>query len=430
MYTIADITKIVGGILEGNSETPIEFICTDSRKIQYPNASIFIALKTSKSDGHNYLKQATKQGVAALIVSENISSEIPYIKVSDTLEALQKLATHHRNEFSVPVIGITGSNGKTIVKEWISYLLQDTFAICKSPKSYNSQIGVPLSVWSMNKKHTLGVFEAGISQAGEMEKLARIIQPSIGVFTHFGDAHDSGFKSRKEKLQEKAKLFSSCETVVCSDSNKLAIKEFSKMPVNLFTWGSSVASKLHVFKNTDQTFTLTYQGNSSSVSLPYNDKASLDNAFSSIATCLVVGISLETILGKLDHMPVIDMRLQQVYGLNNNHLVLDYYNSDFQSIVIALDFLKQQHSKTKTTVILSDILQSNLPPEELYGKVNKLLKNNDIDEFIGIGPSIQQHANKFDLDSAFYQTTEEFLNKYPFHQLKNQTILLKGARLF
>ncbi len=430
MYTIAEITKIVNGSLEGNSETTIEFLCIDSRKIQHPNASIFIALKTAKSNGHHFIDKAISQGISALIVSDNDQYDIPTIKVNDTLIALQKLAQHHRSLFKIPVVGITGSNGKTIVKEWISFLLQDDFSICKNPKSYNSQVGVPLSVWSINTKHNLGVFEAGISKPNEMDKLANIIRPTIGVFTHFGDAHAAGFTSEMEKLKEKIKLFYSCETVVCSDINPVVINEIKNTSASLFTWGSSVACNLHVFKNTDQTYTLTYKGDSYSTELPFSDKASLENAFNSIATCLVLGVSLSSLLAKLQKLPAIDMRLQQVDGLNNNHLVLDYYNSDYQSLVIALDFIKQQHAKRRTTVILSDILQSNLEPKELYKKVNVLLQNNGIDELIGIGHNIQQQANEFGVASTFFSTTEEFLKTYSFHQLKNQNILLKGARSF
>ncbi len=429
MYSLGQIANVVGGKLNGDSHLMIQNIYTDTRKTIQEN-SLFVAIATSINNGHYYLENAKKQGAVAVVVSTELNVDIPYILVEDTLVALQELATFHRKNHTLKTIAVTGSNGKTIVKEWIASLMSTTHKVCKSPKSYNSQIGVPLSVWRLREEHTLGVFEAGISKPGEMVKLARIIQPSIGVFTYLGDAHAANFESQEQKLEEKLKLFDSCDVVVLPSNQREALSGLKDKNKKLFTWGSEVSCDLHVMPSLSGAFTLTYESKSYPLKLRHRDVASLENTFNAISAGIVLGENIDSLLERVPGLPLLDMRLQEVAGVSNNQLVVDYYNSDYQSILIALDFLKQQKLKPSTTVILSDILESDLGEIELYTKLNKLLVSSGVSKLIGIGPKLMVNQGLFPESSVFYKNTSDFLQRHPIYQLKNQNILIKGARKF
>ena len=429
MYSLGQIANVVGGKLNGDSHLMIQNIYTDTRKTIQEN-SLFVAIATSINNGHYYLENAKKQGAVAVVVSTELNVDIPYILVEDTLVALQELATFHRKNHTLKTIAVTGSNGKTIVKEWIASLMSTTHKVCKSPKSYNSQIGVPLSVWRLREEHTLGVFEAGISKPGEMVKLARIIQPSIGVFTYLGDAHAANFESQEQKLEEKLKLFDSCDVVVLPSNQREALSGLKDKNKKLFTWGSEVSCDLHVMPSLSGAFTLTYESKSYPLKLRHRDVASLENTFNAISAGIVLGENIDSLLERVPGLPLLDMRLQEVAGVSNNQLVVDYYNSDYQSILIALDFLKQQKLKPSTTVILSDILESDLGEIELYTKLNKLLVSSGVSKLIGIGPKLMVNQGLFLESSVFYKNTSDFLQRHPIYQLKNQNILIKGARKF
>ncbi len=429
MYSLGQIANVVGGKLNGDSHLMIQNIYTDTRKTIQENA-LFVAIATSINNGHYYLENAKKQGAVAVVVSTEPNVDIPYILVEDTLVALQELATFHRKNHTLKTIAVTGSNGKTIVKEWIASLMSTTHKVCKSPKSYNSQIGVPLSMWRLREEHTLGVFEAGISKPGEMVKLARIIQPSIGVFTYLGDAHAANFESQEQKSEEKLKLFDSCDVVVLPSNQREALSGLKDKNKRLFTWGSEVSCDLHVMPSLSGAFTLTYESKSYPLKLRHRDVASLENTFNAISAGIVLGENIDSLLERVPGLPLLDMRLQEVAGVSNNQLVVDYYNSDYQSILIALDFLKQQKLKPSTTVILSDILESDLGEIELYTKLNKLLVSSGVSKLIGIGPKLMVNQGLFPESSVFYKNTSDFLQRHPIYQLKNQNILIKGARKF
>lgn len=429
LYRLRTIADIVNGKLRGNGDLEIVNIYTDTRSSRQ-NSALFIAIKTAKNNGNTFVQSAVNQGAVAVLVSEVPKINCPYILVKDTLEALQKLTKYHRSRFNIPTIAITGSNGKTIVKEWISTLVNEDHVVCKSPKSYNSQIGVPLSVWRLNEQHTVGIFEAGISQPHEMDNLRAIIQPTLGVFTHLGDSHSANFESLEQKLEEKLKLFATCQTIVCSASQPEVITAIQKLGKKTFTWGSTAACDMYVAKSASDNYTITYRGDSHPLKLPNSDKASEENALTSLATALALGCQIESLLPKVATLPTIDMRLQQVEGAAGNTLIFDFYNSDFQSIDIAFDFLKQQNSKEKITVILSDILESNLANDQLYADVNTVLQKHAISKLIGIGKEISNAQNAFDMPATFYPDTASFLQQHPLHTLKEECILLKGARLF
>ncbi len=430
MYTLSQIAQIVGGSLHGDGHLQIAQLYTNTRRIQVKDHSLFFAIATEKNDGHNYIDHAIKLGVTALVVSQKPTIDCNYILVENTLTALQKLSSHHRANFNIPTVAITGSNGKTIVKEWLSELLSSSYTVCKNPKSYNSQIGVPLSVWKLSSQDEVGVFEAGISQAGEMVRLEKIIQPTVGVFTHLGDAHASNFSSDQQKLIEKLTLFDNCETIVVSANQPEVLAAIRNKGKKVFTWGANMMCDLHVTRSTEGAFVATYQGNSELISLPFADKASIENAFTAASAALALGLTLSTVASHLTKLQPVDMRLQQINGQNNTQLILDYYNNDYQSVVMALDFLNQQKTKNQSVVILSDILESNLSDEKLYKTINKLLISSGISSLITIGSKMQQQQSVFDLPTTAYASTEEFLKKHPLHTLQNATILLKGAREF
>ena len=431
MYSLNEIAKIVNGKVYGDGSIVVQHLYTDTRKIQEKENALFFAINTNKDDGHNYISLAKNLRIYAFVVTQKPKIDCSYILVKDSLKALQLLTKKHREKFQIPIIGITGSNGKTIVKEWVSYLIKDSHFVSKNPKSYNSQIGVPLSVWQLRDVHTVGVFEAGISKYNEMANLNNIIQPNIGVFTYIGDAHGNNFKSRRDKLLEKIMLFKTCEVVICSNTQKEVVDEIRKAHLKTFTWGFDKSSNVIFKKNSTENYTVQYLDEEVLLSTTFSDKASLHNAFTSISTALYLGESLENISSLVRTLPVVDMRLQQVRGIHNAQLVLDYYNVDYRSIVMAIDFLNQQKIENqKCSIILSDILESNYRGKNLYKKISALLENNKIVEFIGIGEHLKDNKKYFTVKSFFYKSTEDFLERHPMHQFKNQMVLIKGARKF
>ena len=429
LYSLAEIAQIVDGTLHGDGSLSIVNIYTDTRSSRQ-HAALFIAISTTKTNGNTFVPQAISQGAVAVLVSAIPNIGCNYILVKDTLYALQKLATYHRAQFTIPTVAITGSNGKTIVKEWVSTLLSDQYSVCKSPKSYNSQIGVPLSLWRLNFNHTVGIFEAGISEPNEMDNLRKMIQPTVGVFTHLGDSHSANFESTEQKLEEKLKLFSDCETIVCSVHQPKVVSAITKLGKKTFTWGSATQCDLHVVKTISGEYTVTYKDNSYLLKPANADKASVENTFTALATALALGAEIEHLLAKVSLLPTIDMRLQQVEGMQGNTLILDFYNSDFQSLEIAFDFLKQQNTQEKITVILSDILESNQSAAQLYKDVNTVLLKNKVSQLIGIGKELSNAQSLFKMPSTFYPDTASFLKQHPVYELNNECVLLKGARVF
>lgn len=431
MYSLEKIAEILGGEVFGDGSIEIKYLYTDTRKIREKENALFFAIRSNKDDGYNYISQAHNVGIKAFILTQKPKIKCSYILVKNSLHAFHLLTKKHRENFQIPLIGITGSNGKTIVKEWVSHLLKESHIICKSPKSYNSQIGVPLSVWQLNNLHTVGIFEAGISKYDEMDRLVEIIQPEIGVFTYLGDAHGNNFKSLRDKLLEKLKLFKKAKIVICSNTQKDVINEIQKADLKLFTWGFEPSSNVLIKTINEHLYNIQYCEEKLQLSLPFSDKASIHNTFTSITVALYLGETLDSIKKKIKTLPSIDMRLQQVKGVHNTQLILDYYNVDYQSITMAIDFLNQQKIENqKCSIILSDILESNFKGKRLYKKINNLLSNNKIDELIGIGENIEKNKECFSIKSKFYNTTEAFLEKHPTHLLKNQMVLIKGARKF
>jgi Alr-MurF fusion protein len=446
-YTPAQLADIMQGSLHGITDVPLQisFLLTDSRRISFPRTAVFFALKSKKNDGHKYIGELIEKGVSCFVVSslprnKTLLTRGIFILTENTSEALHVLAAAHRSTFTYPVTGITGSNGKTIVKEWLSMLLAPQLRIVKNPRSYNSQIGVPLSVWNMDEDHQLGIFEAGISRAGEMENLQRIIFPQWGIFTNIGPAHDEGFPDIEIKVFEKLKLFSNSETLVfCSHHTTVAgcISQWAKNHphVKLTSWGYQNNDdvkilSLQILKD-DSHLEIEFNKRVYSFSIPFTDHASLENLMHCLTFIFVHDLYQPELAGrvtKLEHLP---MRMEMKQAINNCLLINDSYSSDILSLGIALDFLSSQVSRKQKVVILSDIQQSGLKATDLYRQVAALLKEKGAEILIAIGKEIARHHESFEqLDAMFFDDTRSFLKKFDFGKLHNMGVLLKGAREF
>lgn len=445
-YSLREIASVTGGELSGNAEgIEIHHLCFDSRSIDYPFSTLFFAIKTARHDGHKYIAETYEKGVRAFVISdkkvfENLSTEIrngaAFILVGNTVDALQALAAHHRQKFHIPMIGITGSNGKTVVKEWLFQLLQPDFKIVRSPKSFNSQIGVPLSVWQLDESHTLGIFEAGISLPDEMEKLAEIIRPDTGIFTNLTDAHQAGFSSQKEKALEKLMLFAGAKKLVYrSDYEVLrsAIDEtFRGNDVELVSWsfGGDQYAKYRVNSISKSELQIETVSGKNTLAIPFTDNASVENILQCYMWMREMGYGHEIIQERVKSLHPVEMRLELKEGINGCTIINDSYNSDIQSLSIALDTLNQQNQHATKTLILSDILESGADEKTLYGDVAALIRQKGTSKFIGIGPALIRNKDLFQAGSRFYPGTDEFLSEYEVESFINEAILLKGSRVF
>ncbi|MBL0309156.1 MAG: bifunctional UDP-N-acetylmuramoyl-tripeptide:D-alanyl-D-alanine ligase/alanine racemase [Bacteroidetes bacterium] len=455
-YTLEEIaTAVVGTLAVHKSEfSAIKEILTDSRKLIHPTETIFFAITGPKKDGHDYIIDLYQKGVRNFVVNKvpdlKNFPEAGFIIVKDSVVALQKLAEFHRNKFDFPIIAITGSNGKTMVKEWLYQLLHEDFNIVRSPKSYNSQIGVPLSLWQINEDHELGIIEAGISEPGEMQKLAKMIRPSIGLFTNISEAHSEGFLSMRHKTKEKLNLFINVKMLIyCRDYPEInqSIAEINALSkgvnetdsrIRTFTWslnGEADVNVINVMQKAYQSYiSCMYQGKELDFQIPFIDKASVENAIHCACVMLYLGKDVSVIQERVKHLTGIQMRLEMKEAVNNCTLINDSYNSDIGSLKIALDFLKQQQQHPKKTVILSDILQSGRSEVELYLEVAQLMGENKINRLIGIGPSLSRQKRLFEKNANLqwecYESTDDYLKHLDTSSFQDEAILLKGARKF
>ena len=444
-YYISEIASLIQAKLVSNRKDNmgIATLLTDSRNLSISNNCLFFALETSRNDGHKYIVELYNKGVRNFVVQQipnelKNADDVNFLVVNNSLKALQTLAKTYRERFSIPIVAITGSNGKTIVKEWLAYLLHEDENVVKSPKSYNSQIGVPLSVWELLPEHDLAIFEAGISQPNEMERNQRVIQPTIGIFTNIGTAHDEHFISRSQKISEKLKLFSDAQLLIYSTDYSEITKEIEaneilcKTPT--FTWGHNKNSTLQILSvNTNGATTsidALYKNEKIAITIPFSDKASIENALHCWAFLLSKNMPQATIAAQMKRLPIIEMRMELKEAINNCSVINDSYSSDYYSLQIAVDFLNSQQQHAKKTVILSDILQSGRNENELYAEIARLLGTKNIHRIIGIGAEISRQADKFSIAKSFYPDTETFLQTFDFATLHNETILLKGARIF
>lgn len=441
-YTLAQIAKIIDGKCHGNGSRIVNLLSIDSRSVWQGNNVLFFALKGPRNDGHTYIPDLLEKGVQCFVISNSKvlseNSNGNYLVVKNTIKALQELAAYHRQQFQKPVISITGSNGKTIVKEWLFQVMHASRKIAKSPKSYNSQVGVPLSVWQLDSDYDFGIFEAGISQPGEMDRLETIIQPTIGLITNIGEAHQENFTSLEEKVKEKLKLFKHVVTIVYCKDHKLiheAIQDDDEYSdKTIINWSSEGTATIQVtnisFHGGNTMLTAKYQGKSIHIEIPFTDKASVENAINTWVVLLSIGFNQSDIRERMKILSPVAMRLEIKKGENECTLINDSYNSDIVSLGIAIDYLKQQAQHSKRTIILSDIQQSGMKSADLYNEVTGLLNNGSVNRLFGIGEEISSCRQCFTIPASFYSSTDEFLQIMSKQQFENEAILIKGARQF
>lgn len=445
-YTIEKITTLIGAHHYGENAADVAFILTDSRSLCFPEETLFFALQTNRNDGHKYIPELYQRGVRNFVVTDvpadrtETYPDANFLKVSNTLKALQRLAERHRDEFDIPVVGITGSNGKTMVKEWLYQLLSPEMFVTRSPRSYNSQIGVPLSVWLMDEHTQVGVFEAGISKPGEMAALRAIIRPTIAVLTNLGTAHQENFSSMEAKCREKLVLFHDARTVVYDADDAIVRRIVSETDIQGETIAWSRRDKNAAFyvsevKKEDAMSVVSYiyKGVAGRYSLPFIDAASVSNSIICAVVALQLGLSRDALDRRMRLLEPVAMRLEVKEGQHGCTLINDSYNSDINSLDIALDFMNRRpdHKGRRHTLVLSDIYQSGKASRELYKEVSDLALKRDVEKFIGIGPQLCAQAEEIQLpEKFFFHTVEQFIHSEVFRSLHNEVILLKGARKF
>ena len=447
LYSINEITKVIHAECVGNFQGSIEWLLTDSRSLCFPDETLFFALKSKRNDGHKYIPDLYRHGVRAFVVSQVPKGTFPdgiFLVVPNPLKALQQLTEAHRQRFQIPIIGVTGSNGKTVVKEWLYQLLGPDKVITRSPRSYNSQIGVPLSVWQLNEQSQLGIFEAGISEMGEMRALQSIIRPTIGIITNIGGAHQENFFSKEEKCQEKVQLFKNCDVVIYNGDSPMISDCVTKamLTAKEIAWSRFDSEKpdaerplfISNIEKSDDSTTISYQyiGISDKYTIPFCDEASIENSINCLATCLYLMVPPEVIVERMAKLDPVAMRLEVKEGKNECVLINDTYNSDMSSLNIALDFLyrRSEARGMKRTLILSDIFETGRTVTSLYREVAQLVESKGINKLIGIGPDISSAAKRFNTEKYFYPTANDFLKSREFKRLHNEVVLIKGSRKF
>ena len=440
-YSIEKVATLIGARRYGEQETTIGWLLTDSRSLCFPEQTLFFALRSKRNDGHKFIDELYRRGVRSFVVEQEPADyqtaypDANFLKVPSPLAALQRLAERHRDEFDIPVVGITGSNGKTWVKEWLYQILMPTMRVTRSPKSYNSQIGVPLSVWLLNEQTQVALFEAGISEPGEMLALHDIIQPTIGVLTSMGSAHQENFRNMDEKCMEKLQLFRDTEVIIypSDDDTVSRCVRRSQYQGERIGW-SRYSDKAPMYVKTEgRKVSYIYKGVEGSYEIPFIDEASIENSISCATVALYLGMTPEEVAERMAQLEPIAMRLEVKDGQRGLTLINDSYNSDVNSLDIALDFMNRRPEQTGKgkTLILSDIYQSGETPAELYREVADLIRKRGVDRFIGIGPEIMAQAAQFGVGQKwFFKDVEQFVQSSVFQEMHDEIVLLKGARPF
>ena len=447
LYTPEHIATILVAKHYGASgSTPITYLLIDSRKLVFPSTTLFFAIKTSTGDGHGFIPELYHSGVRNFVVT--ILPEYKqypgasFFEVKDVIKALHQLATFHRNQFNYPVIGITGSNGKTIVKEWLNHLLQHHFRIVRSPRSFNSQLGVPLSVWGMSNSKDLAIIEAGISRQGEMLALQEIVRPTIGLITNIGEAHSDGFSSLSHKLKEKLSLFKGLDVLVyCKDhfliDEQVREAVTNKTISNVYTWSrNSASADVYLYK-------IEYHQRSTSLSvrlankditflIPFIDDVAIENAMHCFAMASYLGVG-EDVIKSMQLLPPLSMRLEMVDGQLGSRIINDSYNADLSGVLSALDFMSLQNPSWERAVILSDISGINNDEDKVYAYLSSYLKSKNVTKLYGVGTIIHRYEHNFredDIACWFFKDTDDLIRNLHVSSFKEQLILVKGARDF
>ena len=438
-FTLHEIAKLCSGqLLSGHTYSVYSKIIIDSRKVIDPEGSIFIALKGPTFDGHDFIGQCIEKGIKSFIVSKNIEGypeDINILKVRDTLHALHQISASHRSKFTYPVLGITGSNGKTILKEWINQTLYEDFEIVRSPKSYNSQVGVPLSILLMEESKNLGVFEVGMSKPGEIDNLVEIVRPDIGVFTNIGNAHSENFDSLEAKVREKAKLFKYCKTIIYCNDDKLISTELSNYSLmSHFTWSLTNSGTVNFLKLDDSNgthFKAQLPGSEFDFYVPFTDNASIQNCLHLVTFLIHMNLPNATIASRVKELKKVGMRLETVEGINNSLLINDVYNSDLTSLGVALDMLSHEPNFSKKHLVLSEMKHTGLSDSQMINNVRSMIKNIDLNSIHYVGHSVAESRPTFNGTAThYYENTQDFIDKLNIEDFSNSVVLIKGERKF
>jgi alanine racemase len=435
MIFFSQLPEITGGkLLQLRSDSQIEYLSIDSRKAAAQEGTLFFAIRGERHDGHQYISDLYRMGTRQFVIEQptqhlNDFPEANFVLVSSTVSALQRVAAFHRKRFSIPVIGITGSNGKTIIKEWLYQILSKDQIVVKNPGSYNSQVGVPLSVWQIKPHHQIGIFEAGISRPGEMERLESVIHPTIGILTNIGTAHDEGFRDQEEKIEEKLKLFKNSQVLIyCADHTHVK-RVIQKIGVRTYSWGRDQGADLLVsFQH--HACHISHAGQTHTLEMPFADKASIENCLHCVALLIYLGFNYKKVQKSINSLRSVPMRMEMKEGINQSYLIDDTYNNDLGGLELSLQFLTHQNQKRKKRLILSDILESGLPAELLAKQILVLLEKYPVQNFVGIGHMLTSEQRLFPENSLFYPTTQAFLDNFDFGSVHEEVILVKGARTF
>jgi len=441
-WTLNELATLLHGKILGRGDLVFSDLSIDSRTLIPSGNTLFIALTGEQHDGHQYIHELYQRGIRAFLVSRPPEPEnfpgAGFCQVENTLKGLQDLAAARRRQFTGEVLAITGSNGKTIVKEWIHQCLGDSLRMHRSPKSYNSQVGVPLSLWGMEAGQQLAVIEAGISLPGEMSILQQVIRPDTGIFTHLGTAHQEHFDSLEAKLREKLNLFRDCKKLIFRSDARVGSRPFASylegLPAEKVDWSLEGEARFRyriIGRTPSQTaMELTLQGRQVSFNLPFSDEASVENALHVFTYCVDRGLAPGMVKQRMEKLERVSMRLEILQGIMNSTLINDAYNADTGGVVAALDMMAQQDTRSGRVVILSDLLQSGIKDAVLYAEIARMLKEKGVQLFIGIGPVLSDHRDLFPESSLFYSNTEEFLKQMDRTLFHDKIILIKGSRLF
>ena len=435
MIYFSQLVKITGGKnLQFHTDHSIESISIDSRKASANPSTLFFAIKGERHDGHGYVSNLYQEGVRQFVVEQPpaILTDFPeanFLLVQSAVTALQQIAAFHRSAFSYPVIGITGSNGKTIIKEWLFQMLSKDKIVVKNPGSYNSQVGVPLSVWQMGSHHQLGIFEAGISRPGEMSNLESVIRPTIGILTNIGSAHDEGFLSLDQKIEEKLRLFKNSQVLIyCADQHNVE-NAVQKSGIKTFSWGSKADADVKISVQENICY-VTAADQSHVIKLPFSDKASVENCMHCLTLMVYLGFNFKKIQRGITNLRAVPMRMEMKEGINQSYIIDDTYNNDLGGMELSLQFLAHQNQKKKKRLIFSDVLESGLPDESLVQQILLLVRKYPLQNIVAIGPVMTKYQALFPKTATFFTSTDEFLNHFDFGSINDEVVLVKGARAF
>ncbi|HEX6223884.1 MAG TPA: bifunctional UDP-N-acetylmuramoyl-tripeptide:D-alanyl-D-alanine ligase/alanine racemase [Chryseolinea sp.] len=434
MIYFSQLVEITGGKnLQFHVDRAIGAISIDSRKATSDASTLFFGIRGERHDGHRYIRDLYKNGVRQFVVEQAVEPlefpEANMLLVSSAVAALQRIVAFHRSRFSYPVIGITGSNGKTIIKEWLFQILSKDKIVVKNPGSYNSQVGVPLSVWQMGAHHELALFEAGISKAGEMANLEKVIKPTIGIFTNIGSAHDEGFVSLEEKIEEKLQLFNGSQVVIYCADQPVVKKAIEKKGIRSFSWGYVDDANVKISVQGNVCY-ISSAGYSHVITLPFSDKASVENCLHCLTLMVYLGLSFKKIQQGITNLRSVPMRLEMKEGINQSYIVDDTYNNDLGGMELSLQFLSHQNQKKKKRLIFSDFLESGLTDESLVDQVLLLLGKYSLQSIVGIGPVLTKFRSSFPPNASFFTSTDDFLEHFDFGAIHDEVVLVKGARTF